>query len=78
MKIQLRNIWNLPPFLVVIKIKEIVDMAFAKATAIIRNNMMTIEMAAKELLQKETLSEDDLKKYFKLNTQPAPKIESVV
>ena len=60
------------------KIKEIVDMAFAKATAIIRNNMMTIEMAAKELLQKETLSEDDLKKYFKLNTQPAPKIESVV
>ncbi|RPJ75878.1 MAG: cell division protein FtsH, partial [Alphaproteobacteria bacterium] len=45
-------------------IKELIDVAFEKATNIIINNRVAIEMAAKDLLIKETLSEDDLKKYL--------------
>jgi cell division protease FtsH len=57
------------------KIKELVDVAFEKAINIIKNNKAMIELAAKELLQKETLSEDDLKKYFNSSIVPIPKSE---
>ncbi|MBC7539937.1 MAG: ATP-dependent zinc metalloprotease FtsH [Bacteriovorax sp.] len=57
------------------KIKEMVDVAFEKAFNIIKNNKATIERAANELLQKETLSEDDLKKYFNSSIIPKPKPE---
>jgi cell division protease FtsH len=46
------------------KIKELVDEAFNKALQIIKNNREGIDLAAKELLVKEILSEDDLRKYF--------------
>lgn len=52
------------------KIKELVDSAYYKAIAIIKANMSIIDAAAKELLLKETLSEEDLKKYFQSNVQP--------
>ncbi|MDD4974723.1 MAG: ATP-dependent zinc metalloprotease FtsH [Bacteriovorax sp.] len=60
------------------KIKELVDVAFEKAITIVRNNQVIIDMAAKELLQKETLSEEDLKKYFKLNILYLPKPELTI
>lgn len=60
------------------KIKEFVDAAFEKATNIVKNNQAAIEMAAKELLLKETLSEEDLKKYLKSNIQYAQKPEITV
>jgi cell division protease FtsH len=60
------------------KIKELTDAAFVKAFNIVKNNQMVIDMAAKELLQKETLSEEDLKKYFKLGTPTSPKLEMTV
>lgn len=46
------------------KIKDLVDGAFQTAVSLIKSNLKSIDMAAKELLQKETLSEEDLKKYF--------------
>lgn len=60
------------------KIKEFVDAAFEKAINIISENKVAIEMAAKELLQKETLSEEDLKKYFLVKTQFLPVPEIIV
>lgn len=50
-----------------LKIKELIDNAFEKAINIIKKNQVTIELAAKELLLKETLSEEDLKNFFKSN-----------
>lgn len=61
-----------------IRVKELVDAAFLRAIEIILKYQVAIEMAAKELLQKETLSEDDLKKYFKLNIQTETKGELTV
>ncbi|MFA6237925.1 MAG: ATP-dependent zinc metalloprotease FtsH [Bacteriovorax sp.] len=52
------------------KIKEMVDDAFEKAISIVRRNQLSMDMAAKELLQKETLNEEDLKKYFAMNIPP--------
>ena len=60
------------------KIKELTDTAFDKAITIIKNNFATIELAVKELLQKETLSEDDLKKYLKLNNSSQQPIKELV
>jgi cell division protease FtsH len=45
-------------------IKIIINKAFLKATLIIENNKDNIDKATKELLLKETLNEDDLKKYI--------------
>jgi cell division protease FtsH len=42
-------------------VKEIVDRAFAKATAILTERRATLERGAQQLLQKETLSEQDLR-----------------
>lgn len=47
-----------------VKIKQFVDRAFLKATNIIEESRAMIDLAAKELLQKETLSEEDLKRFF--------------
>lgn len=44
-------------------IKTLVDVAFDKAVLIIRKNQTIIDLAAKELLNKEILLEEDLKKY---------------
>ena len=59
-------------------IKEIVDQAFEKAVAIITTNKASIELAAKELLLKETLSEEDLKKYFSSRGPLYPRSEIIV
>lgn len=54
-----------------IKIKELIDSAFEKAVAIVKNYQISIDMASKELLAKETLGEEDLKKYFQnIETRP--------
>jgi cell division protease FtsH len=45
-------------------IKTLVDIAFDKAVLIIRKNQTIIDLAAKELLNKEILLEEDLKKYI--------------
>lgn len=44
-----------------IKVKELIDHAFLKASDIIKANKETIQTTVKELLKKETLNEDDLK-----------------
>ncbi len=53
------------------KIKELVDGAFEKAINIIITNRVSIDLAAKDLLLKETLSEEDLKKYLISGISPS-------
>ncbi|MDO9181427.1 MAG: ATP-dependent zinc metalloprotease FtsH, partial [Bacteriovorax sp.] len=60
------------------KIKELVDNAFNRATSIILSNQINIDLAAKELLIKETLSEEDLKKYKNINTDNIRQLEFTI
>lgn len=46
-------------------VKKLTENAFQTAFAILEKNKMILEESAKELLEKETLSEGDLTKYFK-------------
>jgi cell division protease FtsH len=45
-------------------VREIVERAFARARALLERNRVTLEKSARELLDRETLSEDALRPYF--------------
>ncbi len=59
-------------------VRTLVASAFERATTILTRNRAILEAAAKELLQRETLSEADIKRLAaKLERQPAPALAEV-